>query len=129
MDGKSRCRLWMLSFCERNNCLLSLHGEVGFGRIAVGIIQGNGYPSYRWYDDDYNRIDDNGDVWAPVDAYHKHSCVAVLGHGEAAESQLYHWLRWFDDNNFKVETVDRPERDAISMILHGVTEARMVRQQ
>ena len=62
--------------------------------------------------------------------YHKHPCVAVLGRGEDAESQLYEWLMWFDANGFKVETgiqpVD-PKLGAIAFILGKHTYQRMVR--
>ncbi len=96
---------WMALWCAHNHCELRLEGECGMMRECVGIIVNGSYPDYEWDDEKtYERLDDNGDVWTPEDAYHKHPCVAVLGRGEKAEAQLYDWLKWFDDNNFTIET-------------------------
>jgi len=104
MDHEEKIK-WMIDWCNKNNLRLELNGEVGFGRECVGVIAYNGcYPDYEWYDEEtWDRLDKNGDVWIPPDAYHKHPCVAVLGRGEKAEAQLYEWLKWFDENNFKLE--------------------------
>ena len=91
---------WMAIYCAKNNLALTVEGECGFGRECVGVLSGDTYPDYEWSDARYNRIDDNGEVWTPKDAYHKHPCVAVLGRGEEAEDQLYQWLKWFDNNGF-----------------------------
>ena len=99
---------WMREWCDRNNAMLDLEGECGFGRECVGILVDNLYPDYEWYDEDFERIDDNVDIWTPADAYHKHPCVAVLGRGESAEAQLYDWLKWFDKRGFVVETGTKP---------------------
>lgn len=95
---------WMGDFCAKHNLTLELNGECGFGRDCVGVTINENYPDYMWYDSDFNRIDNNGEVWCPDDAYHKHDCVAVLGRGQCAEEQLYLWLKWFDENNFYIET-------------------------
>jgi hypothetical protein len=94
---------WMTSWCAKHGVALELEGECEFGRECVGVLSGDVYPDYEWYDSDWDRADGNGDVWTPHNAYHKHPCVAVLGRGEDAEDQLYQWLRWFDENNFVVE--------------------------
>lgn len=86
---------WMQNYAGRTGVILKLDGEVGFGRTCVGIVINDTYLDYDWLDND---------VWTPDDAYHKHACVAVLGHGEDAESQLYDWLKWFDINNFVAES-------------------------
>lgn len=97
--------VWMHDYAKRHEVVLTLEGECGFGRECVGILKNDSYPDYEWYDEEtWERTDPNGDVWIPKDAYHKHPCVAVLGRGEDAESQLYDWLKWFDDNGFKVES-------------------------
>lgn len=94
---------WMAVWCAKNSVALELNGEVGFGRECVGIVKKGCYPDYEWYNNStWNREDKNEDVWTPPNAYHKHPCVAVLGRGEDAEDQLYRWLKWFDENNFKV---------------------------
>lgn len=100
---------WMAMYAVRNHCQLELAGECGFGRECVGILREGVYPDYEWEDNDTcERLDKNGDVWTPPDAYHKHPCVAVLGRGEAAESQLYDWLTWFESNGFTLQSGDLP---------------------
>jgi len=99
---------WMATWVATHGLKLELYGECGFGRECVGVTVGDNYPDYMWNDDDFNRIDGNGDVWVPDDAYHKHPCVAVLGRGEQAESQLYNWLKWFDDHGFNLEIGNQP---------------------
>ncbi len=122
---------WMAVWCAHNNLQLKLKGECGFGRECVGASVEGHFPDYRWYNNDFEREDANGDVWVPGDAYHKHECVAVLGRGEKAESQLYDWLKWFDDNGFVVETGDQamdPGLGTIGILLGQHRYARMVRQ-
>ena len=124
---------WMALWATRNRAALDLEGECGFGRECVGVAFADCYPDYEWFDDKtYERIDNNGDVWTPPDAYHKHPCVAVLGRGEAAESQLYDWLKWFDDNGFVTETgaleMD-PKLGAIGFLLGKHRYSRMARKQ
>lgn len=128
---------WMALWAAKNKLQLMLEGEVGFGRQCVGVVTEGHYPDYEWYDNaTYERIDPNGDVWTPPDAYHKHPCVAVLGRGEAAEAQLYDWLKWFDDNNFKLTTGDNPvdpkdhqQTQLIKALLGQHRFARMEKQQ
>ena len=124
---------WMALWAVRNKCALNLEGECGFGRECVGILADDKYPDYAWYDEQgsYERLDANGDVWTPADAYHKHPCVAVLGRGQEAEAQLYDWLKWFEGNGFGLETgaakMD-PKLGMIGILLGKHTYARMVKQ-
>lgn len=123
---------WMIQWAHKNKCVLELEGECGFGRECVGIVRGHNYPDYQWYDKEtWDRADSNGDVWSPPNAYHKHDCVAVLGRGEEAESQLYDWLKWFEDNGFVVEEEARDLKgmDALQIMLSGTTQVRMVRKE
>lgn len=128
---------WMAAWAAKNGLMLELEGECGFGRECVGVSVDGHYPDYEWFDrETYERLDKNGDVWTPEDAYHKHPCVAVLGRGEHAERQLYEWLQWFDANGFKLETGDCPLDEAkgdpgfaLLLTLMGKHRyARMVRQ-
>ena len=123
---------WMIQWAHKNKCILALDGECGFGRECVGILRDGSYPDYHWHDEEtWARIDGNGDVWIPPNAYHKHACVAVLGRGEEAESQLYDWLTWFDSNGFTVQSEMRQDLgslDAISLMLHGTQTHRMVKK-
>lgn len=120
---------WMLAYCANNGLTLDLEGECGFGRDCVGVLKEGKFPDYNWYDEDWNRVDKNGEVWTPKDAYHKHDCVAVLGRGEEAENQLYEWLQWFEQNNFVIETVKRPidPYDAVGFLLSRDTYVRFVK--
>jgi hypothetical protein len=92
-------RQWMALWAAKNNFQLCLKGEIGFGRKCVGILAEGQYPDYEWDDQPVWQQE----VWTPPNAYHKHPCVAVLGHGEKAEDELYEWLRWLDNHNFKLE--------------------------
>lgn len=96
---------WMKAWCKKEGLILDLEGECGFGRECVGVISADEtYPDYLWYDEEYDhRIDNNGEVWKPKNAYHKHPCVIVLGRGKDSIYQLYHWLKWFEANDFHYE--------------------------
>lgn len=108
---------WMALWAARNGLQLDLSGEVGFGRECVGVSAEGSYADYEWYDEKtWERVDSNGYVWKPEDAYHKHPCVAVLGRGEEAESQLYDWLQWFDANGFKMEKGNLPMDSKLGII-------------
>ena len=105
---------WMHKYAAENNVVLTLEGECGFGHECVGILLSESYPDY-----DY-------EVWIPEDAYHKHPCVAVLGRGENAESQLFFWLQWFKKNGYK--PVENPPDDYISLLFGLDTEKKMVKE-
>ena len=123
---------WMKDWAKRHGCTLQLEGECGFGRPCVGVLAQDVYPDYTWLNQEtWERTDNNGEVWQPPSAYHKHDCVAVLGRGEDAEAQLYEWLKWFEDNKFRVEQGQRklgPDEDAFVAQLLGLGWARMVRE-
>lgn len=125
---------WMIKWAHKHQVVLTLEGECGIGRACVGILKEGSYPDYEWYDEDgdWDRLDENGDVWTPPNAYHKHPCVAVLGRGEEAESQLYEWLKWFDNNGFVVESTNRPIREGwaggIDLIMGKHIHNKMVRK-
>lgn len=122
---------WMHKYAESLGCTLNLEGECGLGRECVGIIKEDKFPDYEWHNEDYERIDDNGDVWTPQHAYHKHPCVAVLGRGTPAESELYDWLRWFEANGFVLDSGNQPinpHLGAIAIMLRKHRFVRMVRK-
>ena len=123
---------WMKEWCYKNNLTLDLEATCGLFRQCVGVLHACGvFPDYMWYDDDYNRIDNNGEVWVPQDAYHKHPCVAVLGRGVEAEEQLYEWLKWFDENNFVLEEnyLDTINMKPIEIIFSYHCQIRLIRNK
>ena len=78
--GRDERIQWMAVWCAKNNLKLELEGECGIMRECVGVTTEGHYPDYEWHDEQtWDRIDQNGDVWTPPNAYHKHPCVAVLG--------------------------------------------------
>ena len=122
--------LWMQHYCGEIGAILMLEGEIGFGRECVSIQRNETSPDYEWYDDDYDEISGNGEVWTPEDAYHKHPCVAVLGRGKDAEEQLYQWLNWFNENNFKLESGSvEGVTDPVRIMLGQHQYHRMVKQK
>ena len=95
---------WMESWCKEQGLALALEAWCGIARPCVGVLSLDpipSFPDYIWYDEEYNRLDTNGEIWIPEKAYSKHGCIAVSGQGEDSIEQLYEWLRWFSDNNFK----------------------------
>ena len=94
---------WLQQECKELGLTLSLYGECGLGRPCVGVLFVKGedsfYPDYKIMDED-GYIIHGAEVWIPNDAYHKHPCVAVLGHGDDSISQLYDWMKWFKDNKY-----------------------------
>jgi len=121
---------WMALWAAKNSLQLELKGECGFGRVCVGVLTDGKYADYHWHDTSYERLDNNGEVWTPPDAYHKHDCVAVLGRGEPAEAQLYDWLKWFDEHKFKVETGTQPvdkSLGALAFLMNQHVYVRLVR--
>ena len=132
-DERQERLSWMATWAAVNGLKLELEGECGLGRECVGVTAGEIYPDYEWWSkEDYERIDNNGEVWTPPDAYHKHPCVAVLGRGEEAERQLFDWLKWFDENGFKLETGDQdvdPDLGVVGFLMGKHRFARMVKRE
>ena len=123
----------MIHWANRNHARIELEGECGIMRECVGLIVEGVYPDYEWHDEDYERVDTNGDVWRPEGAYHKHPCVAVLGRGEGPEAQLYDWLTWFVKNGFTIVTgdIEPPDGqcwDALNILMGNHKYSRMARQ-
>ena len=101
---------WLQQECKELGLTLSLEGECGLGRSCVGVLFVKGedsfYPDYQVTDED-GYIIYGAEVWTPKDAYHKHPCVAVLGHGDDSISQLYDWMKWFKDNKYFLNIVKK----------------------
>jgi len=124
---------WMATWCAKKGLRLVLEGECGFGRQCVGVEIDGHYPEYQWdFDKETCEYKSGGIGFTPPNAYHKSPVVAVLGRDEPAESQLYDWLKWFDDNGYELETGDVPlEKDdfkrQIQLIMCEHKYARMVK--
>lgn len=119
---------YMEEWCEKQGLELVLKGECGILRPCVGVLGGNtAYPDYYWFDEDFEEISGNGGVWTPRDAYHKHPCVCVLGHGEKSIEQLYEWLKWFDENGFEYQRGRQLCVDPIEKLMGREFYHRMVK--
>ena len=120
---------WMKNWAEPQGLEVVTEGECGFGRKCVGLsaVAGECYPDYKWYDENWNYADKNGEVWTPDDAYHKHECVAVLGRGENAINQLYDWCVWFNENDFELTVTknDKAKKDYLLFFPGIVNNYRM----
>ena len=78
-------------------------------------------------DSTYLDYEDQRGIWTPEDAYHKHDCVAVLGHGDDALEQLYQWAKWLDENRYGVEDVYRQPASNIDLVFHGISTPKLVK--
>jgi hypothetical protein len=120
--------LFLRDWAAANKCALEDKGEVGFGRPCVGIMYGSSYVDW-----DYATMPSRS---VPVDAYHKHDCLAVLVHGDdydAALEQLYTWVVAINEANMKVEVGARKTHNApgtpgavIELMLGGASQPRLV---
>ncbi len=95
------------AFCLKHKLILEEHGEVGFGRPCVGLLaKGGNYLDYKPFVDDpandYTVPGFDGDFHPPEEtqnAYHKHTCVAVLVHDDDYDKaliELWHWVKKLD---------------------------------
>ena len=100
---------FLKEFAEKIGCMLDTKGEVGFGRSCVGILEPNigRYVDINPYaygdtlddEDDGYIFPENENLYPNSEltpnAYHKHSCLAVLALDNDYESaiiQLYDWV-------------------------------------
>jgi hypothetical protein len=99
--------VYITEWAARYQCSLQLNGQVGFGRDCVGVLKGGTYIDTQDIKNEttYNHESGPGSWWEPEDSYHKHDCLAVLGHGEGALEQLYRWVKWLDEHGYGVKEV------------------------
>lgn len=112
--------IWAFKF----KCEFRDNGEVGFGRPCVGMIRDNHYLDYSHIYNEYP----NEEFWTPEDAYHKHSCMAVLGHGDEAVEQLYQWAKWLEENDWTTDDILRTPTDEIDAMIHGMSIPRLIKK-
>jgi hypothetical protein len=120
-------RVW----ASEQGCVLELDGEVGFGRPCVGVLYRTGYvdtPGSGGNDYGEGRTEFDERMLAPegVDAYHKHDCLAVLGHGDEAIAGLLRWIEKLRRHGAVVAKYPRPvdpNAGLIGVLLHGTERA------
>ena len=89
-------------FALKHKLVLQERGEVGFGRPCVGFCHGDQYVNYNPHksDGDYKQIeklyDNRHHQLTPEDAYHKHTCMAVLVHNENYDEALRQLGDWVE---------------------------------
>jgi hypothetical protein len=103
-------------------CVITLDGQVGFGRPCVGVMWQDHYVDTPG--SDFNEIREDERIAPPEDVrnYHKHDCLAVLGTDDQALDGLLRWVENLIGHGATVTLVDRDpsERDNFfSAMLHG----------
>ena len=91
------CKAHIQSFANKHKLIFDDEGQVGFGRDCVGLKHGDNYVDFNPCNSmTYESIEEFHDERlyeiAPADAYHKHDCLAVLGHGDDSIRQLCEWI-------------------------------------
>jgi len=98
----NEARKYCEDFAEKYNLDFDDESQCGFGRPCVGLLDKSAGtyieynpldPEYEYVEELYNEVFEDT---APVDAYHKHTCFAVLARNDdydGAIIQLADWLR------------------------------------
>lgn len=120
--------VYLTEWAARYQCSLQLNGEVGFGRDCTGILKDSHYIDTADIKGETAYTAD-GDWWEPEDSYHKHDCLAVLGHGDGPLEQLYRWVKWLDEHGYGVENTYRQPSSNIDLAVHGISLPKIVRLQ
>lgn len=97
------------AFADKHGLNFEDKGEVGFGRECVGLSKGTSFIDFNpisHSNHDYIEKHYNESLYdmCPKDAYHKHDCIAVLGHGDDSIIQLSEWVDKLDAANVKLES-------------------------
>lgn len=111
-------------WATRHGATPTFNGTCGFARPCVGVTIGGNYLDYSHLYD----LDPAPDpwLWTPEDAYHKHDCMAVLGHGPAAVAQLHEWVTWLDEHGWTVSEEYRNPKDALDAVFHGLSTPKLM---
>jgi hypothetical protein len=120
--------VYITEWASRFRCALQLNGQVGFGRNCVGVLQGDTYIDTSDIKDQ-EAYREGGDWWEPEDSYHKHDCLAVLGHGDESLEQLYRWVKWLDENRYGIEVVYREPSSVTDLAFHGISLPKLVKME
>lgn len=116
--------LAITAWAARHGATAQFAGTCGIGRDCVGITLGSNYLDYSHIYD----LDPQPDPWpwTPEDAYHKHDCMAVLGHGPGAVAQLYEWVTWLDQHGWSVTEEYREPKDSLDAVFHGLSTPKLM---
>lgn len=138
---KDECE-FMAVWAAKQGAALVLEGNVGFGRDCVGIMKLDHYPDWLGYDnlDEFFRNCDiePKEAWWVVEGarppgdinyYHKHDCLAVLGHTHEAVVDLHIWIEKLFDNDIIIATLDRKPRDEVDALVHGFQQYVLTTQE
>jgi hypothetical protein len=127
MPDRSEQIVYITEWAAKNRASLQLNGQVGIGRDCVGVHVGGTYIDTAEAKEQTCYRQDGGPWWEPGDSYHKHDCLAVLGHGDAALAQLYEWVRWLDAHGYGVEEACRQPSSNIDLVFHGISLPKLVK--
>lgn len=111
------------------NRVIITEGEVGFGRDCVGVSAGTFWIDWRANKGSptWEEIPGAYDGFIPDGAYHKHDCVCVLGQSDESWMMLAMWLDHIVQDGWMVLHGDRTPENAIDLLFHGTTTARLSR--
>jgi hypothetical protein len=128
MTTRAEQIVYLTEWAARNGMMLKLAGTVGFGRDCTGISADGHYVDTTDVKNAlaYNHAAPPDSWWEPEDSYHKHDCLAVLGHGDGPLRQLYDWVKWLDERGFTVTEESRRPSSDIDLLFHGVSLAKLV---
>lgn len=120
--------VYLTEWAARYRCSLQLNGQVGFGRDCTGILKDSTYIDTQDAKNAtaYNHESEPGSWWEPEDSYHKHDCLAVLGHGDEALDQLYQWVKWLDAHGWGVADTYRQPASVTDLAFHGISLPKLV---
>lgn len=125
--SRSEQIVYLTEWAARNHGTLQLNGTVGFGRDCVGILGSSDHYIDTAEVKNTYAYQPGGEWWEPEDSYHKHDCLAVLGHGDGPLRQLYDWVKWLDEHGFGAEDNYRQPKDSIDLAFHGLSLTKIVK--
>lgn len=115
------------TFALKHRVIFDEEGSCGFGRDCVGFRDGGAWVDHNPHNpEDYELMEEYicEAAYPPegTEAYHKHDCLAVLGHGESSVIALAKWVQSMEKaGEVKIVTYDRGHKDLISQCFHGLT--------
>lgn len=118
--------VYLTEWAARYGASLQLGGQVGFGRDCTGVLKDSHYIDTADIKNQEAYVE-GGDWWEPEDSYHKHDCLAVLGHGDGPLEQLYRWVNWLDEHGYGIENTYRKPSSDVDLAFHGISLPKIVK--